>query len=86
MGETEFQGTDGGKTGKGVDDRPTQELGREEEGGYGEERLAMDGVQGAAKAKGVRALAVVGGVAANQELRRRLQVGGAGDGVARANG
>ncbi|CAM9137282.1 unnamed protein product [Ectocarpus sp. 13 AM-2016] len=73
LGETEFQSPDGGNTGKGVDDRPTQELRREKEGGDGEKRMAMDGVPGAANAKGVRALAVVGGVAANQELRRRLQ-------------
>ncbi|CAN0440892.1 unnamed protein product, partial [Ectocarpus sp. 8 AP-2014] len=56
LGETEFQSPDGGKTGKGVDDKPTQELSREKDGGYGEERMAMDGVPGAAKAKGVRAL------------------------------
>lgn len=65
FGEAEFVVPGGLKRGGGGNGVPGQQ-----------EQLATRAGQGSEKAKGVRALAVVGGVAANQELRRRLQVGG----------
>lgn len=70
-GEADFRGGRGweGLRGRGAHREPQQK--REDISGEGTEK----GKAGGGQARGVRALAVVGGVAANQELRRRLQVG-----------
>eukprot|EP00752_Nemacystus_decipiens_P009626 g8601.t1 len=62
FGEAEFMAPGGLEEGGGRSNKP------EPQG-----QLAGREAQGGEKAKGVRALAVVGGVAANKELRRRLQ-------------
>ncbi len=67
FGEADFRRGGGweGVVGQGARREPRQE----------NENISGKGKAGGDQPRGVRALAVVGGVAANQELRRRLQVG-----------